>query len=59
MCLGEAIQNSKILDSGVKDITKISGQKAVITRAKKSIASYKVRTGMPIGCMVTLEAKGL
>ncbi len=57
MGLGEAIQNSKILDSGVKDLTKISGQKAVITRAKKSIASYKVRTGMPIGCMVTLRGE--
>ncbi len=55
MGLGEAVQNSKILDSAVNEMTKIAGQKTVITRAKKSIATYKLREGMPIGCMVTLR----
>lgn len=55
MGLGEAIQNAKILDSAVTELTQIAGQKAVITRAKKSIASFKLRKGMPIGCMVTLR----
>jgi large subunit ribosomal protein L5 len=55
MGLGEAIQNIKILDSGVEELTRISGQKAVITKAKKSIAGFKLRQGMPIGCMVTLR----
>lgn len=55
MGLGEAIQNAKILDSAVAELTQIAGQKAVITRAKKSIASFKLRKGMPIGCMVTLR----
>ena len=53
--LGEAIQNIKILDSAVEELKLISGQKPVITRAKKSIAAFKLRTGMPIGCMVTLR----
>jgi large subunit ribosomal protein L5 len=55
MGLGEAIQNVKILDSAVEELTKIVGQKAVITKAKRSIASFKLRQGMPIGCMVTLR----
>jgi large subunit ribosomal protein L5 len=55
MGLGEAIQNVKILDSAVVELATISGQKAVITKAKKSIASFKLRKGMPIGCMVTLR----
>jgi large subunit ribosomal protein L5 len=55
MGLGEAIQNVKILDSASSELNKISGQKAVITKAKKSIASFKLREGMPIGCMVTLR----
>jgi large subunit ribosomal protein L5 len=55
MGLGEAIQNVKILDSAVVELGKITGQKAVITKAKKSIASFKLREGMPIGCMVTLR----
>jgi large subunit ribosomal protein L5 len=55
MGLGEAIQNIKVLDSAASDIMLISGQKPVITKAKKSIASFKLREGMPIGCMVTLR----
>ena len=55
MGLGEAIQNIKILDSAVQELTGITGQKAVITKAKKSIAQFKLRKGMPIGCMVTLR----
>ena len=55
MGLGEAIQNVKILDSAAEEMATISGQKAVITKAKKSIASFKLRQGMPIGCMVTLR----
>jgi len=55
MGLGEAIQNVKILDSAVSELTTITGQKAVITKAKKSIAQFKLRAGMPIGCMVTLR----
>jgi large subunit ribosomal protein L5 len=55
MGLGEAIQNVKVLDSAASDIMLISGQKPVITKAKKSIASFKLREGMPIGCMVTLR----
>ena len=57
MGLGEAIQNIKILDSAVEELMSISGQKPVVTRAKKSIAAFKLRTGMPIGCMVTLRRK--
>lgn len=53
--LGEAIQNMKLLDAAVEEISLIAGQKPVITRAKKSIAAFKLRTGMPIGCMVTLR----
>ena len=55
MGLGEAIQNIKILDSGVEELTLIAGQRAVVTRAKRSIAGFKLRQGMPIGCMVTLR----
>jgi large subunit ribosomal protein L5 len=55
MGLGEAIQNIKILDSAADELKAISGQKPVITRAKRSIAAFKLREGMPIGCMVTLR----
>ena len=55
MGLGEAIQNVKILESGVEELSRITGQKAVITRAKKSIAQFKLREEMPIGVMVTLR----
>jgi large subunit ribosomal protein L5 len=55
MGLGEAIQNIKILDSATQELNAISGQKSVITKAKKSIATFKLRQGMPIGCMVTLR----
>lgn len=55
MGLGEAIHNIKILDSAVDELTLIAGQKPVITRAKRSIAAFKLREGMPIGCMVTLR----
>ncbi len=55
MGLGEAIQNIKILDAGVEELTLIAGQKAVVTKAKKSIAGFKLRQGMPIGCSVTLR----
>lgn len=53
--LGEAIKNVKLLDSAAADLTLIAGQKPVITKAKKSIAAFKLREGMPIGCMVTLR----
>lgn len=55
MGLGEAIQNIKILDSAAQELSQITGQKPVITKSKKSIAQFKLRTGMPIGCMVTLR----
>jgi large subunit ribosomal protein L5 len=55
MGVGEAIHNIKILDSAVKELTAISTQKPVITRSKKSIAAFKLRENMPIGCMVTLR----
>ncbi|BBO68201.1 50S ribosomal protein L5 [Desulfosarcina alkanivorans] len=55
MGLGEAIHNIKIIDSAVDELKQISGQQPVITRAKKSIAAFKLREGMPIGCMVTLR----
>ena len=55
MGLGEAIHNIKLLDSAAEELAVISGQKPVVTRAKKSIAAFKLRTGMPIGCMVTLR----
>jgi large subunit ribosomal protein L5 len=55
MGLGEAIQNIKLLDSAVEELKLICGQQPIITRAKKSIAAFKLRAGMPIGCMVTLR----
>jgi large subunit ribosomal protein L5 len=55
MGLGEATQNAKIVDTGADELGRITGQKPVITRAKKSIAQFKVRKGMPIGTMVTLR----
>ncbi|MFN8625660.1 MAG: 50S ribosomal protein L5 [Candidatus Binatia bacterium] len=53
--LGEAIQNAKLLDQAVVELAAISGQKPVITKARKAIANFKLREGMPIGCMVTLR----
>jgi large subunit ribosomal protein L5 len=53
--LGEATQNIKVLDSAVAEITAITGQRPVVTRAKKAIANFKLREGVPIGCMVTLR----
>src|SRR5256712_9455066 len=55
MGVGEATQNAKILDPAVHELSQITGQKPVVTRAKKSIAAFKVRAGMPIGAMVTLR----
>jgi large subunit ribosomal protein L5 len=55
MGLGDAIHNIKIIDAAVEELKAISGQKPVITRSKKSIAAFKLREGMPIGCMVTLR----
>jgi large subunit ribosomal protein L5 len=55
MGLGEAIQNIKLLDAAAEELQIIAGQHPVITRAKKSIAAFKLREGMPIGCMVTLR----
>lgn len=55
MGLGEAIQNAKIIDSAAQELATITGQKPVITKAKKSIATFKLRQGMPIGCCVTLR----
>ena len=55
MGVGEAVADKKILENAVGDMQKISGQKPVITKAKKSIAVWKIRTGYPIGCMVTLR----
>jgi len=55
MGLGEAIQNVKILDSAAEELAAITGQRPVITKAKKSIAGFKLRQGMPIGCAVTLR----
>jgi large subunit ribosomal protein L5 len=55
MGLGEAISNVKIIDSAVQEMAMITGQKPVVTKAKKSIATFKLRQGMPIGCSVTLR----
>jgi large subunit ribosomal protein L5 len=55
MGLGEAMQNIKILDSAMEEIAAIAGQRPVITKARRSIAQFKLRAGMPIGCMVTLR----
>jgi large subunit ribosomal protein L5 len=57
MGLGEATQNQKIIDAGADDLGRIAGQKPAVTRAKKSSAAFKVREGMPIGCMVTLRGE--
>ena len=55
MGVGEAKENAKALESAIKDMETITGQKAVVTRAKKSVANFKIREGMPIGCKVTLR----
>ena len=55
MGLGEAVQNPKIIEGAAQELTLIAGQKAVVTNAKKSIAGFKLREGMPIGCRVTLR----
>jgi large subunit ribosomal protein L5 len=55
MGLGEAVQNSKIIDTASNELSLIAGQRAIVTRAKKSIATFKLRAGMPIGCCVTLR----
>jgi large subunit ribosomal protein L5 len=55
MGVGEAVQNVKLLDGAVAELTQIAGQKALITRARRSIAAFKLRQGMPIGCTVTLR----
>ncbi len=55
MGLGEAVQNPKIIEGAVEELTRIAGQRAVVTKAKKSIATFKLREGMPIGCRVTLR----
>jgi large subunit ribosomal protein L5 len=55
MGLGDAVQDIKIIDKAAEEIAMVSGQKPVVTKARKSIASFKVREGMPIGCMVTLR----
>jgi large subunit ribosomal protein L5 len=55
MGLGEAVQNPKIVEGAANELTMIAGQKAVVTKAKKSIATFKLRVGMPIGCCVTLR----
>ena len=57
MGVGEAKDNAKILDSAIKDLEIIAGQKVVVTRAKKSVANFKLREGMPIGCKVTLRGE--
>jgi large subunit ribosomal protein L5 len=57
MGIGEAIGNAKLVDTAAEELTRIAGQKAVVTRAKKSIASFKLREGMPIGCRVTLRGE--
>ncbi len=55
MGLGEAVRDIKVIDAAMNDLSAISGQRPVVTRAKKSIASFKLRAGMPIGCKVTLR----
>lgn len=57
MGIGEGSKNSKLIDTAVKELSDIAGQKVVITKAKQSIATYKIREGMPIGCMVTLRGE--
>jgi large subunit ribosomal protein L5 len=55
MGVGEAFQNASILDASVSEMTAITGQKAVVTRAKKAVSNFKIREGMPLGCRVTLR----
>lgn len=57
MGVGEAKDNAKILDAAVKDLETIAGQKVILTRARKSVANFKIREGMPIGCKVTLRGQ--
>ena len=57
MGLGEAVQNAKIVESAVAELAAITGRKPIVSRAKKSIATFKLREGMPIGCMVTLRGE--
>ena len=57
MAVGDSVGNSKALDSAINDLTIIAGQKPVVTRAKKSLAAWKLRAGMPIGCKVTLRGQ--
>jgi large subunit ribosomal protein L5 len=57
MGVGESAQNANLLDSAVSELTAITGQKAVVTRAKKSISNFKIREGMPVGCRVTLRGQ--
>jgi len=57
MGLGEATQNVKVLDSAVEELAAVTGQKPVITRAKKAISNFKLRAGMPVGCMITLRGR--
>ena len=57
MGVGEAIGNIKVLDGAVADLTRISGQKPIVTRAKKAISNFRLRAGMPIGCKVTLRGR--
>ncbi len=57
MCLGEAATNAKAIEGGLKDLSQIAGQKPMVNRAQKSIATFKVRKGMPVGASVTLRGK--
>ncbi len=57
MGLGDAVQNAKLIESGVAELSLIAGQKPVVTKAHKSIANFKLREGMPIGCAVTLRSE--
>ena len=57
MGVGEAVADKKVLESAAADLTRISGQKPVITKARKSVAAFKIREGWPIGCMVTLRSE--
>jgi len=59
MGVGAAIQNPKLMDNAVAELTQVTGQRVVVTRAKKSVAAFKVRTGMAIGCRVTLRRDGM
>lgn len=57
MGVGDAVANSKVLDDAVEELTQITGQKPIVTKAKKSVANFKLREGMPIGCKVTLRGE--